>query len=58
MEAPYANTHDNRFLTLFVSANCSLYEAVLYSTRIGTLEAAKRKKDEKAKLALQLVSFK
>jgi CBS domain containing-hemolysin-like protein len=26
------------FLTIFISANCSLYEAVLYSTRIGSLE--------------------
>lgn len=31
------------FITLFVSANCSLYEAVLYSARVGTLEAAKSK---------------
>ena len=46
------------FLTLFVSANCSLYEAVLYSARMGTLEAAKRKKDTKAKLAVQMISFK
>ncbi len=29
------------FLTVFVSANCSLYEAVLYSTRPGALEALK-----------------
>lgn len=30
-------------LTLFISANCSLYEAILYSTRAGALEAAKAK---------------
>jgi CBS domain containing-hemolysin-like protein len=29
------------FVTIFISANCSLYEAVLYSTRIGALEASK-----------------
>jgi len=29
------------FLTIFISLNCSLYEAVLYSTRVGALEAAK-----------------
>ena len=28
------------FLTIFISAHCSLFEAVLYSTRIGTLEVA------------------
>jgi CBS domain containing-hemolysin-like protein len=31
------------FLTIFISAQCSLYEATLYSTRLGTLEAAKSK---------------
>ena len=46
------------FLTLFVSACCSLFEAVLYSTRIGTLEAVRRKKDKKSKSALQLIDFK
>lgn len=30
-------------LTILISANCSLYEAVLYSTRIATLESAKAK---------------
>lgn len=30
-------------LTIVISANCSLYEAVLYSTRLGTLESAKNK---------------
>ncbi len=29
------------FLTLFISALCSLFEATLYSTRIGALEAVK-----------------
>ena len=28
-------------LTIFISAQCSLYESTLYSTRMGTLEAAK-----------------
>lgn len=28
------------FLTIFISAHCSLFEAVLYSTRMGTLEVA------------------
>jgi CBS domain containing-hemolysin-like protein len=28
-------------LTILISANCSLYEATLYSTRMGTLEAEK-----------------
>lgn len=31
------------FLTIFISAQCSLYEATLYSTRMGALEAAKSK---------------
>ena len=29
-------------LTIIISSNCSLYEAVLYSTRYGTLEASKK----------------
>jgi CBS domain containing-hemolysin-like protein len=29
------------FITIFISAQCSLYEATLYSTRTGALEAAK-----------------
>ncbi len=29
------------FLTVFISANCSLYEAILYSTRQATLEGVK-----------------
>ena len=45
-------------ITLLVSFNCSLYEAVLYSTRMSTLEAAKRKKDGKAKLAGVFIAFK
>lgn len=28
--------------TIFISAQCSLYEATLYSTRLGTLEAARQ----------------
>ena len=31
------------FITIFISAQCSLYEATLYSTRMGALEAAKSK---------------
>ena len=30
-------------LTIFISSQCSLYEATLYSTRLGTLEAEKSK---------------
>lgn len=45
------------FLTLFVSANCSLYEAVLYSARMGTLEAARQKKRTQ-RLAGQFISLK
>ncbi|MGC8603180.1 MAG: hemolysin family protein [Desulfomonilaceae bacterium] len=37
------------FLTIFISAHCSLFEAVIYSTRIGTLEvAATRNNQSKA----------
>ncbi len=32
------------FLTLFISANCSLFEAVLYSSRMSTLEVARENK--------------
>ncbi len=46
------------FLTLFISANCSLYEAVLYSTRMGTLEAAKKRKDKRSKLATLFIQLK
>jgi CBS domain containing-hemolysin-like protein len=45
------------FLTLFISANCSLYEAVLYSTRMGTLESVKTK-EKKPKLASIFISMK
>ena len=45
------------FLTLFISANCSLYEAVLYSSRMGTLEAA-RKESRTQKLATKFIAFK
>ncbi len=34
-------------LTIFISAQCSLYEAVLYSTRLGTLESEKTEGTEK-----------
>ncbi|MEJ2422547.1 MAG: CNNM domain-containing protein [Acidobacteriota bacterium] len=37
-------------LTLFLSGQCSLFEAVLYSTRMSTLEAS-RKRDERRVLA-------
>ena len=45
------------FLTIFISAQCSLYEATLYSTRLGTLEAAKLKARTK-KLALMMIQMK
>lgn len=45
------------FLTIFISAQCSLYEATLYSTRPGTLEAAKSKPKTK-KLALMMIQMK
>ena len=45
------------FLTILISANCSLYEATLYSTRLGVLEAAKSK-GENAKLAQKLIFMK
>jgi CBS domain containing-hemolysin-like protein len=44
-------------LTLLISANCSLYEAVLYSARMGTLEAARDNK-RTGKLAAQFIAFK
>jgi len=44
-------------ITLIVSASCSLYEAVLYSTRPATLEAAKTKA-KRGKLAAQFISLK
>ena len=45
------------FLTLFVSAHCSLFEAIFYSTRWGTLEAAITS-GEKVKLAKKMVNMK
>ena len=43
-------------LTIFISANCSLYEAVLYSTRRATLESAKNhaKKGRLANLMIEM----
>jgi hypothetical protein len=32
------------FITILISANCSLHEAVLYSIRMGMLESAKTRK--------------
>ena len=45
------------FLTIFISAQCSLYEATLYSTRMGTLEAA-RSKPKTKRLALAMIQMK
>ena len=45
------------FITLFISASCSLYEAVLYSTRPATLEAAKTQA-KRGKLATQFMAMK
>lgn len=45
------------FVTLFVSASCSLYEAVLYSTRTGTLEASKTQA-KRGRLAGQFLTMK
>jgi len=45
------------FVTLFVSASCSLYEAVLYSTRSGTLEASKTLA-KRGRLAAQFLTMK
>ncbi len=44
-------------VTILISANCSLYEAVLYSTRMGTLESAKTQ-ESKPKLARQFIVMK
>ena len=44
-------------ITIFISANCSLYEAVLYSTRIGTLESVKAE-TRKSNLAEQFIEMK
>jgi CBS domain containing-hemolysin-like protein len=45
------------FLTIFISAQCSLYEAVLYSIRLGTLEAAKAKQ-HRTSLAVRMIDMK
>ena len=45
------------FLTIFVSFQCSLYEATLYSTRMGALESAKAKKKQKS-VALHMIQLK
>lgn len=44
-------------LTIFISAQCSLYEATLYSTRMGALEAAKSKGNRKI-LARRMIRMK
>lgn len=44
-------------LTIFLSAQCSLYESTLYSTRIATLEAIKPK-DKKKRLARKILQMK
>jgi CBS domain containing-hemolysin-like protein len=45
------------FLTLAVSALCSLFESTLYSTRMGTLEAA-RTDPKKGRLARRFIGLK
>ncbi len=45
------------FFTLFISANCSLYEAVLYSSRMSTLEAARDNK-QMGRLAVKFIRLK
>jgi CBS domain containing-hemolysin-like protein len=45
------------FLTIFISANCSLFEAVLYSTRRGTLEVAVGR-DHESKAAKRFIAMK
>ena len=45
------------FLTIFISFQCSLYEATLYSTRMGALESAKAKKKQKS-VALHMIQLK
>ncbi|MCL5126405.1 MAG: hemolysin family protein [Deltaproteobacteria bacterium] len=44
-------------LTILISANCSLFEAVLYSTRIGTLEVALSREAE-SKAARKFIEMK
>ena len=46
------------FLTIFISAQCSLYEATLYSTRMGTLETELTRGKKRKKLAAVLLSMK
>jgi CBS domain containing-hemolysin-like protein len=45
------------FITILVSAQCSLYEATLYSTRMGTLEAIK-KGDKRKEIARKMIQMK
>jgi len=45
------------FITILVSAQCSLYESALYSTRLGLLEAAKND-PEKEKAARSMIQLK
>ncbi|MHB8203145.1 MAG: hemolysin family protein [Desulfomonilaceae bacterium] len=45
------------FLTIFISAHCSLFEAVLYSTRIGTLEVAATRNNQ-SKAAKKFINMK
>jgi CBS domain containing-hemolysin-like protein len=45
------------FLTIFISAQCSLYEATLYSTRLGKLETA-RVKPKTKRLAAMTIQMK
>ncbi len=45
------------FVTIFVSAQCSLYEATLYSTRMGSLEAAKSKEKTRG-IARRMIQMK
>lgn len=45
------------FVTIFISAQCSLYEATLYSTRMGSLEAAKSKAKTKG-IARRMIQMK
>jgi CBS domain containing-hemolysin-like protein len=44
-------------ITIIVSANCSLYEAVLYSTRMGTLESVKTR-ERRPKIAQLFIQMK
>ncbi len=44
-------------LTIFISSQCSLYEAVLYSTRMGTLEAEKTE-GKMQKKAVKMIKMK